>query len=70
MSNDGSAAHSKAYLDANRGPVVIGIVITVTSMSTLTVIARLFTRQKISKTFHLDDLFTVVACVSRHDAFL
>ncbi|KAM0201584.1 hypothetical protein ACHAQI_011161 [Fusarium lateritium] len=53
--------HSKAYLEANKGPAILGIVLTVSILSTVFVFGRVFTRKRIIGALHLDDWFTIVA---------
>ncbi|KAJ3535218.1 hypothetical protein NM208_g7225 [Fusarium decemcellulare] len=53
--------HPQSYLDDNKGPVTIGLSITVCALSTITVAARLFTRQKWMGRLHLDDWLSLAA---------
>ncbi|KAF5679246.1 integral membrane protein PTH11 [Fusarium heterosporum] len=55
--------HSQAYLDADKGPTILGIVLTVSILSTLFVFGRVFTRKRIIGALHLDDWFTIVAVI-------
>ncbi|KAF4452103.1 hypothetical protein F53441_5036 [Fusarium austroafricanum] len=56
-------SHSQAYLDANKGPTILGIVITVSILSTIFVLGRVYTRKRILGALHLDDWFTIVAVI-------
>lgn len=56
--------HSQAYLEANKGPAILGIVLTVSILSTVFVFGRVFTRKRIIGALHLDDWFTIIAMVS------
>ncbi|KAH7122175.1 hypothetical protein B0J13DRAFT_589464 [Dactylonectria estremocensis] len=56
-------SHTQEYLDANKGPVILGVVVTVSSLSTLFVAARLFTRKLIMGAFNLDDWLTIGAVI-------
>lgn len=56
--------HSEAYLEANKGPAILGIVLTASILSTVFVFGRVFTRKRIIGALHLDDWFTVIAMVS------
>ncbi|KAF7542593.1 hypothetical protein G7Z17_g11440 [Cylindrodendrum hubeiense] len=62
MSTD-TTSHTQAYLDANKGPVILGVILTVSTLSTLFVGARLFTRKLIMGAFNLDDWLTICAVI-------
>ncbi|KAM5350253.1 hypothetical protein ACJ41O_006758 [Fusarium nematophilum] len=53
--------HSQGYLDDDKGPIIIGLSIAVTGLSTIAVLARLFTRQKFMGRLHLDDWLSLAA---------
>ncbi|KAI1013844.1 hypothetical protein LB503_010536 [Fusarium chuoi] len=55
--------HTQAYLDADKGPTILGLVITVSILSTIFVAGRVYTRKRIIGALHLDDWFTIVAVV-------
>jgi uncharacterized Tic20 family protein len=55
--------HTQAYLDADKGPTILGVVITVSILSTIFVAGRVYTRKRIIGALHLDDWFTIVAVV-------
>ncbi|KAH6954756.1 hypothetical protein DER45DRAFT_633158 [Fusarium avenaceum] len=55
--------HSEAYLEANKGPAILGIVLTASILSTVFVFGRVFTRKRIIGALHLDDWFTVIAMI-------
>ncbi|SPJ70450.1 related to integral membrane protein PTH11 [Fusarium torulosum] len=55
--------HSQAYLEANKGPAILGIVLTVSILSTVFVFGRVFTRKRIIGALHLDDWFTIIAMI-------
>lgn len=59
-----AVTESQEYQHADRGPVILGIIITFTSLSTITVAARLFTRKHFLGRIHLDDWVSLVAIVS------
>ncbi|CAG9984040.1 unnamed protein product [Clonostachys byssicola] len=52
------------WVAQNKGPSILGVCITVTVLSTLFVIMRLFTRQKIMGELHLDDYLVTLATFS------
>lgn len=54
------------YLAANKGPTIMAITITVTAVSTIFVMARIFTRQKIMGRMHLDDWLVAPSIVRRN----
>lgn len=56
--------HGQAYLDQDKGPTILGVMFTMTILSTLFVGARVFTRQHIMGKMHLDDWLTAAALVS------
>lgn len=47
--------HTESYLAENKGPSILAVTITITAVSTVFVLARIFTRQKIMGKMHLDD---------------
>lgn len=59
-----TAHHTQDYLDANKGPTILGVVLTVSILSTIFVVGRVYTRKRILGALHLDDWFTVCAVVS------
>jgi hypothetical protein len=59
-----TTAHTQAYMNANKGPVILGVILTVCILSTIFVGARLFTRKLIMGKLNLDDWLTIVAIVS------
>lgn len=56
--------HTQAYLDSNKGPVILGVILTVSILSTIFVAGRVYTRKKILGALHLDDWLTIVSVVS------
>ncbi|KAF4972243.1 hypothetical protein FSARC_1140 [Fusarium sarcochroum] len=55
--------HTQAYLDANKGPMILGVILTVSILSTVFVVGRLYTRKRIIGALHLDDWLTIVAVI-------
>ncbi|CAM1504818.1 Fc.00g024090.m01.CDS01 [Cosmosporella sp. VM-42] len=55
--------HTQAYLSEDKGPVILGVILTVSILSTIFVFARLFTRKKILGSLHLDDWLTIPAVI-------
>ncbi|KAJ3528286.1 hypothetical protein NM208_g10275 [Fusarium decemcellulare] len=55
--------HDQSYLDANKGPVILGVILTVSILSTIFVAGRVYTRKKILGALHLDDWFTIIAVI-------
>lgn len=68
MSGVAPPHHTPEYLAADKGPVILGVIITLTVISTLFVAARVFTRQKILGKAQLDDWLVVVSVVSPRSA--
>ncbi|KLP15110.1 Uncharacterized protein LW94_1955 [Fusarium fujikuroi] len=62
--------HTQAYLDADKGPTILGLVITVFILSTIFVAGRVYTRKRIIGALHLDDWFTIVAVVCSPAVFV
>lgn len=58
-----SSSHTQAYMDADKGPVILGVTLTVCVLSTIFVGARLFTRKLIIGALNLDDWLTIAATV-------
>lgn len=56
--------HTDAYLAADKASMITSTVIAVTVITTLFVIARIFTRQKIMGKMHLDDWLVSISVVS------
>ncbi|KAF5701745.1 integral membrane protein [Fusarium mundagurra] len=55
--------HTQAYLDANEGPTILGVIITVSILSTIFVVGRVYTRKWILGALRLDDWLTIAAVV-------
>lgn len=55
--------HDQDYLGADKGPVILGVILTVSVLSTLFVAGRVYTQKKILGALHLDNWFTIVAVV-------
>lgn len=64
MTTEAPAHHTQAYLDANKGPTILGVILTVSILSTIFVAGRVYTRKKILGALHLDDWLTIVSVVS------
>lgn len=56
---------SPDYVNANKSPYIIGIICTVTGVSTLFVGARIFVRGYIMKKLQMDDYVIIFSEVSR-----
>ncbi|CAH0047753.1 unnamed protein product [Clonostachys solani] len=52
------------WVAQDKGPSILGVCIAVTVLSTIFVIMRIFTRQKIMGALHLDDYLVVLATIS------
>uniref|UniRef100_A0A0C4DJB4 Rhodopsin domain-containing protein n=1 Tax=Fusarium oxysporum (strain Fo5176) TaxID=660025 RepID=A0A0C4DJB4_FUSOF len=53
--------HDQSYLEADKCPVILGVIFTVSTLSTIFVADRVYTRKNILGALHLDDWFTIVA---------
>ncbi|RTE78244.1 hypothetical protein BHE90_007291 [Fusarium euwallaceae] len=63
MTTEAPTHHTQAYLDANKGPVILGVILTVSILSTIFVAGRVYTRKKILGALHLDDWLTIVSVI-------
>ncbi|KAH6884398.1 hypothetical protein B0T10DRAFT_564436 [Thelonectria olida] len=59
-----TTAHTKEYLNDDKGPVIVAVILTVCILSTVFVAARLFTRKLIMGTFNVEDWLTIAAVLS------
>lgn len=55
--------HTADYVAANKGPTILGVIFTMTAISTGFIGARIFTRAKILGKMQLDDWLVVVSVV-------
>lgn len=60
---DAAASFPPGYADQNKGPTILATCITMTSLSTIFVAARLFVRARIMGKLHLDDYLIIAAIV-------
>lgn len=61
----GSSSPAKGAESQDKGPAIVAAITTVTSLSTLFVIARIYTKAKIVRQFHPDDYLIIFSVVSQ-----
>lgn len=64
MADQGLPPHiTPEYIAESRVPVIVGVVMSVTILSTIFVIARIFTRTRLTGSMFLDDYLVMIAAV-------
>ncbi|KAH8173882.1 integral membrane protein [Sarocladium implicatum] len=66
MADQGLPPHvTPEYIAESRVPIIVGVVVSLTVLSTLFVIARIFTRARLTGSMFLDDYLVIIAAVSQ-----
>lgn len=64
MSSDELPPHiTPEYIEESRAPLIIGVIISVSVLSTIFVLARIFTRTRLTGSMFLDDYLVMIAAV-------
>lgn len=59
----GTPPHTEEYLSQDRGPAALGVMVSLTALSTVFVAARLFVRIKLLKNVGFDDYLITASMV-------